>query len=109
MITSSILFIFLGSFMMYNTSRTALLSTNLSIEKWVQNNHLISKTIGLSFFIMASIMIIIAFGLTSGILFWFVSLILILGLLVIVSPLKIITYKHIIVLFSALFILELLF
>ncbi|GAA3650346.1 hypothetical protein GCM10022397_38690 [Flavivirga jejuensis] len=109
MITSSLLFTFLGSFFLYNTSKKVVLSQNLIIEKWIQTNTLVTKAIGVIFYITALVMAIISFGKMSGTLFWLNSLMLLLGLMVIFSPLKRGLYKLVSIILLTLFTIELFF
>ncbi len=109
MITCCIVFIFGGSFFLYHTSKKALLQQNLLIEKWVTQNRVASKIMGLFFYLIAFLIAIIAFGKTSGILFFLSSLMLILGLVVIISPIKKGLYKPVSIMFLIFFIIELLF
>lgn len=106
MITSSILLIFLGSFALYNTSKNVELSSNTLLEKWFQQHTLYSKICGVFLLIATLIMVIFNFGITSGIIFWHIALMSILSLLVIISPLQKVNYKHFIALFLLLIILE---
>ncbi|WP_274186112.1 hypothetical protein [Flavivirga sp. 57AJ16] len=109
MITSSILFIFVGSFFLYNASEKVAANDGLRIQKRMRSKPKISKVLGLVSYILALIMAIISFGTTSGILFWLLSLVLILGLTVIMSPLKKGLYKPVSVLLFTLLIFELFF
>jgi len=109
MTTCSLLTILSGVFFLYNTSKKAQLYRSLAIEKWVQTNLKISKIIGVICLIISLTIAIANFGRTSGILFWTVSLMTILGLMVIILPLKKLSYKHVSILFTILFILELTF
>lgn len=107
MITISILLIFFGSFVLYNTSSKVVLQHTFSLEKWIQSNTKLAKNIGLSIIILAMIPCIFSFGKTSGILYWFLLLSTVLSLIVILYPLKKINYKHLFIFFALLFILEL--
>lgn len=107
MIASSVLLIFLGCFALYNTSKKALLTSNSSIEKWMQGNQKLSKIIGLAFLVVGLVVATFNFGNTSGIFFWMFIITAILSLLIVIYPLKKINYKHLIALFLVLFIIEL--
>jgi hypothetical protein len=83
-----------------------LVSYDLTIEKWIQLNIVISKLIAVVFLLTSLIIAIVSYGRTSGILFWLFSMIMILGLIIIIAPLKKVTYKQISILFLGLLILE---
>ncbi|QXP67527.1 hypothetical protein [Polaribacter sp. AHE13PA] len=107
MITISLLLILLASLVFYNTSKKALLLYNSAIEIWIQVNKNYSKAIALLFLIVSLLSIILIFGFTSGIIFWLISFISFLSTIVIIYPLKIVNYKHLIILFLILLVLEL--
>jgi len=106
MITGSILLIFIGSFFSYNTSKKAILDNSFFFEKWIQCNVNISKTIAVLCFIVSYTMIVTCFGQISGSLFWLFSLVLEVSLLVVIAPLRKLSYNHISLFFLILFILE---
>jgi len=106
MITSSILFIFIASFAFYNSSKKATLSRVSVLEIWVQQHALFSKIIGGLLLITTLCSSIYCFGMTSGIIFWLITLMSILSLLITISPLQKVNYKHLILFFSILILLE---
>lgn len=107
MITSSALLIFIGSFILYNTSEKATLNSNLILEKWVQSNNKHSKYIGAILTLLPLFYILDFFGTTSGILYWSILLMIILGLTIIISPLNKITYRSVSIIFLFFLTLEL--
>lgn len=107
MIAISLLLILLASFVFYNTSKKAVLLYNSAIETWIQVNKNYSKAIALLFLIVSLLSIILIFGFTSGIIFWLISFISFLSTIVVIYPLKIVNYKHLIILFLILLVLEL--
>ncbi|WP_024772240.1 hypothetical protein [Aquimarina macrocephali] len=107
MITISVLLIFFGSFLLYHTSKEVLVSYDLTIEKWIQLNMVVSKLIAVVLLLVSLVITIVSLGRTSGILFWLFLMMIILGLIIIIAPLKKVTYKQISVLFLVLLILEL--
>lgn len=106
MITTSILFIFLGGFLLYNASKKEFTNHTLAFEKWIQNNKSIAKRIGVLLLIIALVSMTLFLGRTSGILVWLFVVALILSLLILVYPLKKINYTHILTLFIVLIIIE---
>ncbi|WP_106794038.1 hypothetical protein [Aquimarina sp. Aq78] len=107
MITISVLLIFFGSFLLYHTSKEVLINYDLTIEKWIKLNMVVSKLIAGVLLLASLIIAIVSLGRTSGILFWLFLMMIILGLIIIIAPLKKVTYKQISVLFLVLLILEL--
>ena len=107
MITSIILLTFLASFVLYNTSKKAMLQQSSSVEKWLQTNEKTAKIIGILTLIIAATTATFHFGITAGILFWLITLMTILSLLVILYPFKKINYKHLIGIFTIILIIEL--
>ena len=61
------------------------------IKKWSQSNENQSKILGLLSFVLGLVISMLSFGYASGFLFWLVSLMLCLSLMIVLSPLKIIT------------------
>lgn len=106
MITLTVLLIFLGCFALYNTSKKALLTGKLSIEKQMQKNPNPTKILGAILLIVALCNAIINFSYTSGILYWLIITMMIFSLIIVLYPLQKINYKHLLVLFTVLFILE---
>lgn len=108
MITLNIVLIFLGSFVLYNTSKKVVLQQNLPIEKWLQTHTQKSKIIGLTILVIALVVSILKFGTTSGITFWLIALISVLCLIITLYPTIKINYKYLAVLFIVLLIIEIL-
>lgn len=106
MISGSILLIFIAILVFFNTSKKAELSSNTSLERWIQNNTNYSKISGCLLLICALFLIIYSFGITSGILFWLIMLMSILSLIIVIFPLKKVTYKHLTIVFLLLLIFE---
>ena len=109
MIVSCILLIFLGGYLLYNTSKKAVLHTDTLIEHWIQKNLTRSKAIGVTIFIVSILFSCIIFGKTAGILFWIMMVSLTMGLIIIFAPLRIVTYKHLFLLLVILLIFEFIF
>lgn len=106
MVTNSILLVFIGCLIFYKTSQKAILSNKYFIEKWIQKHAKNSKFIGSLILIIALLLIINNFGLTSGIVFWLIAIMFILSLVILISPLQKINYKHCIFIFFILFVVE---
>ncbi len=108
MITSSITPIFIGSFFLYSASEKAQLTSNFALYKWMQHRASISKIIGLVLLIISLIVTIQTFGLVSGVLFWFITLMISLSSIIIMTPLQVVNYKLITVAFLTMLIIEIL-
>jgi SNF family Na+-dependent transporter len=106
MITSIILLIFLVSFVFYSTSKKAQLTSKTIFEDWIQSHRQYSKIISSLLLVTAFILSINNFGITSGIIFWLVILMSLLSLIIIISPLKKVNYKHLVFAFFILLIFE---
>lgn len=92
MITISIVLNFIGGFVFYHLSQKDKVRNPIPLFNWLNQNQKQSKVIGVILFCIALFLNIISFGLTSGILFWFFLLSLILCLIIVLNPLKIINY-----------------
>ncbi|CAL2103921.1 conserved membrane protein of unknown function [Tenacibaculum sp. 190130A14a] len=108
MITSIVLFIFLGTFALYNTSKKAVLNNHTSLNKWLQANIKQSKIIGVISLILALILALLMLGIMGGFLTWLIALMIALSLLIIFAPTGIFNRKKLIILFVLIFVLELL-
>lgn len=106
MITIAICVLFLAFYTLYYTSKRASLTYKFSFEKWMRNNPIATKIIGLCLLVAAYFLWIYSMGLGSGSLFFVVALMTIGSLIVILKPLKIIPLKNIVFLFIVLEILE---
>ncbi|OSY87110.1 hypothetical protein WH52_12635 [Tenacibaculum holothuriorum] len=91
MITSILFLLLTGSIFLYSTSSKTMLNNLTSSIK-------LSNFIGVSLLIIALYIATIYLGTFSGFLFWLISFIVFLSLVIIIYPLKIINYKYLIVL-----------
>ncbi len=99
MITMNIFFVFLGSYLLYGTSQRAILHTKSVINTWITTHKKVSKIVGFACFVLGLIVSVFYFNVTAGILFWLFVVTSILGLIIILTPLQKITYKHSFILF----------
>lgn len=106
MISIASLILFLGFYILYNTSKKAQLYTVFKIEKWFQKNERTGKIIGVSLLLIPFIILIPVKGLGAGTFIWFIMLMAISSLTIIISPIKLINYKTLIFVFLIGFILE---
>ena len=106
MITIASLFVFISFYMFYYTSKRAVLSFDYGFEKWMSNNPKQTKITGLVFLLLAYSLWLSTTALCSGTLFFFIQLMTIGSLIVILTPLKVINNKAVILLFILAGLLE---
>lgn len=109
MINLLIIVVFLGCFCLYNSSSKAHLYKNTQFEYWLQNNKIQSKIIGFIVLLGSLILAVSSLGLSSGILAWLFTTILILSLLVVLAPTQMVSLYILLFILTILFVLELLF
>ncbi|SFW26267.1 hypothetical protein SAMN02927921_00806 [Sinomicrobium oceani] len=84
---------FLGFYALYNTSRRAVLSKSLGIERWMQAHRAQSKTAGLLLLVLGMVLSVIYYGLGAGIFAFVVILMTIGSLIVLIAPLRFVRYQ----------------
>ncbi len=109
MLTLLIVLIFCSCYLLYNTSKRATLATSLTIERKIQENTQLTKTIGYFALISTLILTLGYYGIGTGTFIWFMLLMFIIGAVVVLAPLKIMNYKHISIALVILAIVELKF
>ncbi|WP_103071398.1 hypothetical protein [Aquimarina sediminis] len=109
MIALLVFLIFSGSMFLYNTSKIAILNSDFRIEKWAQKNIMPSKWVGVLIMIISLLITLQIFGSVAGIFIWLILVMIILGLVILMSPLKIFNYLHVIGFLLLLLTLELSF
>lgn len=95
MISLVSLTVFLAFFVLYNTSKRAILSSNFQLERWVQQNPKPSRFIGLGILLIAYALLISIKAIGASTLIFFIQVMTIGSLIVILAPLKIINYKFV--------------
>ncbi|MBD3581853.1 hypothetical protein [Flavobacterium selenitireducens] len=93
MITIGALLAFLGFFAGYNTSQKAVLTGDTKIELWLRSNAPNARIAGLLLLIAALLVLVTDKGIGAGTFVFFVMLMTFGSLIVLLSPLKIITLK----------------
>ncbi|NUY80404.1 hypothetical protein HUK80_05815 [Flavobacterium sp. MAH-1] len=93
MMTIGALLAFFGFFSGYNSSRKAVLTGDSKLELWLRNNPSNAKTAGLLLLIAALLLLVMNRGIGAGTFVFFVMLIVFGSLIVLLSPLKIVTLK----------------
>ncbi|AWW32817.1 hypothetical protein DN752_23220 [Echinicola strongylocentroti] len=108
MITLAAFIVFLGFYLLYNTSKKAQLHQTHRLEIWAHHYPNQSKVIGLLLFLVGLLIAVFDSGLGAGIFTFFVLLMTIGSLVVVVTPIRFLNFKTLIVLFAISFIFELL-
>ncbi|MEL1241177.1 hypothetical protein [Flavobacterium flavipallidum] len=98
--------IFLGFYVLYNTSKKATLESNLQLEKWIQQNPKPSRFIGLAILALAYSFLISIKAIGVSTLIYFIQIMVIGSLIVILAPLKLINYKIVLGTFLIAFLFE---
>ncbi len=106
MISVLIVIMFLACYLFYNTSQKTSIVFKSYLEKSLGSNKQLSKIIGGSLLLISLIIASINFGLFTGSLFWLSSLMLLMSLLILITPLNIVNYKLLVILFLVLLLIE---
>ncbi|RZJ52428.1 MAG: hypothetical protein EOO44_11815 [Flavobacterium sp.] len=106
MITIASLFVFISFYLFYYTSKRAVLSYDYGFEKWMNNNPKQTKITGLVFLLLAYSFWLFTNALGSGTLLFFIQLMTIGSLIIILTPLKVINSKSVLVIFILAGLLE---
>jgi hypothetical protein len=107
MVTLIVVLSLLGFYLLYNTSKKVQLSRTLFIERWAQDNSTAAKYSGLLLFIVGLVISMLSFGIGSGVFLFFVILMTVASLVVLLAPLKYMSYKSFSLLFVFSFAVEL--
>ena len=94
MISTILLILFLSFYVLYNTSKKVAIYPHLKIENLVQQHSKIAKLIGLVFLLITLYLMIQILGGASGTLIFFIALMTIGSIIILLAPLKYITYKN---------------
>lgn len=86
---------FLGFFLLYNTSKKAVLNRSIWLEKITQDNPKYSTVIGCLLNLAVLIGCIVYWGVGSGIFAFFVILMTAGSTVVLIAPLRYVNYKHV--------------
>lgn len=106
MITIASLFVFISFYTLYYTSKRAVLSHDFGFEKWMQRNPKQTKITGLCLLLFAYLLWLLTASLGSATLFFFIQLMTISSLVILLTPLKVINLKGVIILFALSGLLE---
>ncbi|TYP98144.1 hypothetical protein C7447_103314 [Tenacibaculum adriaticum] len=94
MISTILLVLFLGFYVLYSTSKKVTIDPHFRIENIIQQNTKTAKLIGLVFLLITLYLMIQILGVASGTLIFFIALMTIGSIIILLAPLKYITYKN---------------
>jgi len=106
MTTIASLIVFLAFYILYYTSKRAVLSYDSGFEKWMQKNPKQTKIIGLVLLLCSYGFWLFTQSLGSGTLMFFIQLMAIGSLIVLLAPLKKISLTTLLILFILIALLE---
>jgi len=109
MISLLIIIVFIGSYIAYNTSKQNIQHSKSIIEVWIKAYLRQAKITSIVLLLLALVLAVLKFGYGSGVLLWLFLLILFVGLITIIFPLKIVKYSHVIIAFLILITFEIIF
>jgi len=87
------LLFFFGFYMLYSTSKKADLDLSWKLQVVLRHKPTLSKSLGILLLVVAFVLLILMKGLAAGLLTGFIILMIASGLIVILSPLKIINIR----------------
>ncbi|MCV9386128.1 hypothetical protein [Reichenbachiella ulvae] len=99
MATLTIALIGMAFYIVYHTSKRAVPTRFLKIERWFYYNETKTKSLSIMLLFIALSLAIILWGVAAGVLTFFVVLMTWGSLIVILSPIRVFTIKHLSVLF----------
>lgn len=96
----------LACFLHYSTSKRAAITKETKLLFWLNKKNKFTKIAALVIFILSLLLAVYTFGLGAGVLTLLTLIILIWSLIVLITPLKIIGYKLMLVVFLLALFLE---
>ncbi len=106
MISILIILIFFTFYLFYMTTKRIEIASNLGFEKKIQAHQSLAKKIGLILMLISFITSVYQLGFCVGILFNVIGFMTIGGLIVLLTPLQLITYKKLSIVFVLCFLIE---
>lgn len=106
MIATALLIVFMGFYMFYFTSQRAMVTVPFGLKHWVKAHEKWSKTMSLTLFIMAYILLWVSYGFASGTLFLFIILMALGSLIIILNPIRMLKLNHIIAFYVLMLIFD---
>ncbi|GGF27152.1 hypothetical protein [Echinicola rosea] len=108
MITITVLIALAGFVCFYITSKRAVLTKELPLVKWGQQQPLMAKRVGSALLIIGGALSIVALGIGAGIFAYSVVLMTVGSLVVLLNPLRVLDPKVLVLMFTVSLLLELL-
>lgn len=109
MITLSLLIIFLGFWISYQTSERAELKSPNFFEKWIRARRDTGKVLGALVLLAGLILCVLIMGVAAGIFTFFIMLTVVASLTVMLGPLGFMNMKNVVLMVLFWFILEISF
>lgn len=106
--TFLLLLSFIGSYLLINSSKKAILRTGWG-ENWMQENNKQSQVFGITCLLLILIIAICIKGFTAGFFYSLFIIMTMLSLMILFNPIKKVNYKVVVLLFIISFLLELIF
>ena len=105
MTTLTNLFIFLGFYTLYSSSKRAALN-NSKIDLWIQQRYKPLKLTGVFLLLIGLGLSILTEGFATGTFLWFIVLMTLGSLVILLTPLKLMNYKTLLVVFVCTLVIE---
>ncbi len=106
MVSTTIFIVFLSFYLFYNTSKKVKYNSKKT-ENWINENIQLTKIIAAILLIISIILNIYLFGFGAGSLLFIIVFMTIGSLIIILTPLKLIRYKSVLLLFITSLLFEL--
>ena len=97
MISFVIIILTLAFYIFYNTSERSVKNHVLGFEKWIQKKKGLAKITGLAMLTIAYLILSHFFGFGAGSLLFFIILMTFGSLIIVLTPLKMINYKNLLI------------
>lgn len=92
--------------MFYNTSKRAVKYIGFGFENWLSDNLEYTKILATFLCICSLALHIISFGIGSGILLFFIVFMTLGSIIILLTPLKLVSYKSVLLIFSTSLFIE---
>ncbi|MDY0779981.1 hypothetical protein [Tenacibaculum sp. IB213877] len=106
MISTAIILNILGFYLFYNTSKKVEIQSFLGFENLAYKFKTVTKIVALFLFIFSLLLMTTVFGIASGILFFCIVLMTFGSIIILMAPLKLITYSNFSIIIITLFFIE---
>lgn len=106
MLTVACIFTLIGFYFLYSTSNRADLTFFWTFQKWINNNKILGKYIGLVLLLIGLFSAIYYLGVAAGVFSFIVILMLMASLVVLIEPLRFIKFPVIVLVVIITFLCE---